>query len=155
MGCPKCFENCKIKIEDYNIQLYDCKNGHEINNILLREINNLQKIDESNIICNNCNKTNKAKEDKNQFFKCLTCGINICPSCKSIHNEKHNIIDYDKNNYVCNIHNEPYISFCNQCNMNLCMICEFVHQEHNITEFEEILPNENKIKEEMDKYKKK
>ena len=42
--CPKCKENCKIKINDYKIKLYDCKNNHEINNILLDEFNNTQNI---------------------------------------------------------------------------------------------------------------
>ena len=32
--CPKCKENIRFKIEDYKILLYECKNGHEINNIL-------------------------------------------------------------------------------------------------------------------------
>ena len=31
--CPKCKENCKIRINDYKIKLYDCKNKHEINNL--------------------------------------------------------------------------------------------------------------------------
>ena len=35
--CPKCFENIKINIEDYNVFLYDCKNAHEIENISLNE----------------------------------------------------------------------------------------------------------------------
>ena len=26
--CPKCLEQCRIKIEDYIIKLYDCKNNH-------------------------------------------------------------------------------------------------------------------------------
>ena len=32
--CPECKENCLIKIKDYKILLYNCKNKHE-NNILL------------------------------------------------------------------------------------------------------------------------
>ena len=33
--CPECKENIKIKINDYKIKLYDCKNGHIIDNIWL------------------------------------------------------------------------------------------------------------------------
>ena len=53
--CPKCKENIRIKIEDYKIELYDCKNNHNINNILLEEYENTQKIDISKIICHICN----------------------------------------------------------------------------------------------------
>ena len=59
--CPKCKENCKIKFYDYKIKLYDCRNKHEINNILLDEYNNTQNINELDIICEICNKNNKYK----------------------------------------------------------------------------------------------
>ena len=35
--CPECKENIRIKINDYKIKLYDCKNGHNIDNILFEE----------------------------------------------------------------------------------------------------------------------
>ena len=69
--CPKCGELCRIKINDYKIKLYECKNKHEINNISLNEYENLQKIDESKIICNNCNKINKNESYNKIFYKCL------------------------------------------------------------------------------------
>ena len=50
--CPKCNENILIKIDEYKINLFNCKNNHEINNILLSEYEN--NIDISKIICNNC-----------------------------------------------------------------------------------------------------
>ena len=31
--CPECKENIRIKIEDYKIKLYECKNNHIIDNI--------------------------------------------------------------------------------------------------------------------------
>jgi hypothetical protein len=94
--CPKCKESCKIKINDYKINLYDCKNNHEINNILLDEFNNTQLINELEIICNICNNINKAKAFKKQFYLCLICKKNLCPLCMSIHDNNHKIIDYDK-----------------------------------------------------------
>ena len=42
--CPKCQENILIDIKDYKINLYECKNGHKIDNILLSEFENIQKI---------------------------------------------------------------------------------------------------------------
>ena len=56
--CPKCKENILIKIDGYKINLFNCKNNHQINNILLNEFEN--NIDISKIICNNCKNQNKS-----------------------------------------------------------------------------------------------
>ena len=55
--CPKCFENIMIKINKYKVDLIECKNGHKINNISIKEFDNGQRIDISKIICYFC-KTN-------------------------------------------------------------------------------------------------
>jgi len=152
--CPKCKENCKIKFEDYKIKLYDCKNKHEINNILLEEYNNTQNINELDIVCEICNKNNKYKSYNKQFYKCLICKKNICLLCKSKHD--HKIIDYDRKNYICNNHNEIYISYCNECKINLCLQCEIKHNNnHEIINYRNILPDENKIKEEIKEFRNK
>ena len=36
--CPECKENILIKIEDYKINLYDCKNKHNINTLFFKYI---------------------------------------------------------------------------------------------------------------------
>jgi len=66
--CPKCGENSRIQIDKYKIKLYECKNGHEINNILLDEFENIEKIDLTKIKCNvdNCEK-NKGNTYNNEF----------------------------------------------------------------------------------------
>ena len=154
--CPKCKENCKIKINDYKIKLYDCKNKHEINNILLDEYDITQNINELNIICNICKKNNKYKSYNNKFYICLLCKKNICLLCKSKHDNNHKIIDYDRKNYICNNHNENYISYCKECKMNLCLQCEIKHNDnHEIINYRNILPNENKIKEEIKEFRNK
>ena len=153
--CPKCNENCRINIQNYKVKLYECKNNHEINNILLNEYYNTQNINESNIICENCNKINKYTSYNNQFFICLTCKKNICPLCKSNHQKRHKIIDYERKNYVCNIHNDSYISFCNECKKNLCMQCEIEHDKHEKIFYKNILPNEKEINDIIKDYRKK
>ena len=112
---PLCGENCLINIKDYKIRLYECKNSHELNDISLNEYTNTQNINEENIICNNCNIKTKNKSYNKQFFKCLTCKKNLCPLCKSNHDKKHKVIDYDKKDFLCNEHNDFYISYCNDC----------------------------------------
>ena len=149
--CPICKENIKFKIRDYKIYLYECKNGHEINNILLNEFEETQYIDISKIKCEKCKKNNKSNTYKNEFYKCIECGINICPICKSSHDKSHNIINYDQKDYICQKHNQFFIKYCKSCKMNICLICENEHKEHNNISFEEMIPNENEIKEYMNK----
>ena len=151
--CPKCYENCRIKMNNYKIILYGCKNEHIIKNILLEKFNETQMIDESKIICSNCN-NNKSNAYNKEFYKCLKCDLNLCPLCKSIHDKDHKIIDYEKRNYFCNIHNESFFSFCEECNLNLCIFCEKKHNNnHKIINYKDILLEENEIKDKLKEFK--
>ena len=156
--CPICQENIFMKINDYQINLSKCKNGHNYNNLLLKEFNNIQNIDISKIICDICKIVlllflicdickikNKSNTFKNSFYKCYNCKINLCPLCKSKHDNNHNIINYDKRNFICYKHKDNFIKYCNDCNENICEICEKDHNTHNIIYFSNILPNENII----------
>ena len=148
--CPECKENIRIKIEDYLIKLYDCKNGHIINNISLEKYET-QNIDISKIICENCKENNKSNTYNNEMYRCLNCKINICPWCKSYHNKKQNIINYDKKDYICEIHIESYMKYCNNCKKNICLSCSNEHKSHDIISYENIISDideiENKKKE--------
>ena len=147
--CPECKENIRIKMNDYKIKLYDCKNGHNIENILLEEYENTQKIDISEIKYNICNINNKSNTFNNEFYVCNTCKKNICPLCKSIHDKNHNIINYEQKEYICEIHNEYYVKYCNTCSINICLSCYNKHNKHDIISYENIIPDidelENKI----------
>ena len=145
--CPECKENIKMEIKDYKINLYGCKNKHRIENILLNEFEETQNIDRLNIICDICKNNNKSISYNNIFYKCITCNKNICPLCKLNHNNNnHIIINYDDKDYICNKHNEKYISYCENCNKNLCGLCDG-HKDHKRIFFADILPNkENLIK---------
>ena len=90
--CPNCKENCIMSIVDYKIILYECKSGHKLNNIFLDEFNNTQLINESNIICSNCNISNKSQTHDRKFNKCLTCQQNLCPICAKQHNKEHTLL---------------------------------------------------------------
>jgi len=144
--CPKCFESCRIKIKDYKIKLYECKNNHE-KNLFLEEFDQSQYINE---LCSidNC-KANINEKYKNEFYTCLKCKKNLCPLCKSSHAKIHdNIIDYKKKNYTCFVHKCPFISYCNECKISLCLECEKEkkHKNHKIIKFESIPLDENEIK---------
>ena len=144
--CPECGEICKLIFNDFKITLYGCKNDHIKNNITLGQFNETQKFSIKCIYCNT-NSERNIKNDNTQFFNCLTCNKNICKSCKNNHNEKHNIIEYKLKNYICNIYNNQFNSYCNKCKKNLCLICEKEHKnENDITYFKDMLYNINNIK---------
>ena len=153
--CPKCKENCLISFENYQIKLYNCKNGHYFNNISLKEFNNLQNINENEIRCKNCNNT-KSNSYNKQFYKCLNCRINLCPLCKQNHNKNHETLDYDKINYICLNHKDFFVSYCKDCKLNLCMKCEMKHNNnHSIINYKAILPDDDEIKKELNQFKNK
>jgi coproporphyrinogen III oxidase len=91
----------------------------------------------------------------------LKCGIKLCPVCKSNHDRKHHIINYDQKDYICNKHNNGYIKYCNECKKNFCLKCEKEHKGHQNTYFGNILLDEDelikidkKLKENMIKFNK-
>ena len=86
------------------------------------------------------------------FFICLDCKQNLCQLCKSVHDKKHNIIDYEDKNFVCNLHSETFFSYCLDCKKDICMICESEHNGHKIVTYGSIFPNLNKLKEETNNF---
>ena len=95
ISCPKCGEISRINITDYKI-LLQCKNKHNLRNILLNEYEDTQKIDISKIICDECKINNKSNTYQNIFYRCNKCKKNLCPLCKDNHNKEHKIINYEK-----------------------------------------------------------
>ena len=152
--CPQCGENIKYKINDYKIYLYECKNGHRMNNILLNEFEKTQLIDLSKMKCEVCKENDLSNTFNNKFYKCIKCGINICPLCKSSHDKSHNIINYELINYICQSHNEIFTKYCNKCKKNICLRCENEHKGHNNISYGEIIPNDNKLNEYMKELRK-
>ena len=147
--CPICQENIRIEINDYKIYLFGCKNGHEINGILLDEFEKTQNINLSKITCQYCNENNKGNTFGNKFYTCFVCGKDLCPLCKSKHDKSHTILNYDVKNYYCKKHNDPYIKYCNECKTNICLLCENEHINHKNESFGNMMPNIEEIKRKM------
>ena len=139
--CPQCKENILIKIDEYRISMYNCKNNHNIENKSIKEFDKLLKLDESKIICEICKINNKNKTYNNVMNFCLACKKIICPLCKSKHDNKHIIIKYEDRNIVCNKHNEKYVKYCKQCNENICMQCTKEHKTHKGIYYGDIMDN--------------
>ena len=143
--CPTCKENIKMDIKDYKINLYDCKNGHKMENILLDQFEETQKIDDSKIICDECKKNNKSISYNKVFYYCFSCKLNICPLCKLNHDKTHYIINYDEKYYKCDKHiNESYNSYCEKCRIDFCTLCQ-EHRKHKKIEFNDILPSKEEL----------
>ena len=130
--CPICKESAILEEKDYKLIIYGCQNDHITKNILINEFNKYQKIDYSKIICKECNINNRNNTYNNEFYKCDMCKIDLCPICKSKNNKNHKIINYNDKEYICNLHNEKYNSYCKECKKNICMICENNHSEHEL-----------------------
>ena len=75
--CPICKENILIDINDYKINLNECKNNHNNENILLNNFEDAQKIKLNDIKCNICEINNKSNTYNNELYICITCNKNI------------------------------------------------------------------------------
>ena len=145
--CPECNESVDVKLNDYKINLYNCKNNHN-NNVLIKDYEKSQLMEISKIMCEICNDKNKSEVHNYKFFKCLTCKKNMCPGpiCYNKHDKSHKIIDYDERNYMCENHAEKFNSYCNNCNKDICLKCERDHGDHQVKviSYGRMLPDENK-----------
>ena len=148
ISCPKCFEPCRIKIENYLIKLYQCKNGHKIENIELDEFKKIQN-QISFQKCKICNKDKPIQE----LFRCIKCKIDICNDCKIYHANNHEIMDYNQKKFICKSHRNPYCNYCFTCKSNMCSNCLEEHNNHVIISFEEIKPNIDELKTKMNSIK--
>ena len=139
--CPECKEPCIFQIDNFRIKLSNCKNGHIVNNVKLKEFKNKQKINYTNIICDICKNNNKGNAQEHKFNYCITCKKNLCLLCGYTHDKSHKLINHDKKNYTCLKHNELFSKYCNDCNQNICIACEDEHGYHKLESFSNIMPD--------------
>ena len=151
--CPECKNIISINIKNYKVNLYDCKNNHKKSNIPLNQFDETQNINLSKIICEKCRIKNKSNIFKNELYICLNCKMNLCPICKTKHNNNHKYINYDQVNYICPNHNDYFTTHCNDCNTDICMECEEDHSEHDTIYLGKILPNKAKLTNAIDNLK--
>ena len=143
--CPICGESIRIDINNYKITLFKCKNKHKIDNVLLDEFEDTQKLDNKKIICGICKKNDKSNTFNNIFYHCCKCKQNLCPICKLKHDKTHKIMNYDDKLYICNKHYENYTSYCEECEINLCTLCESEHKFHKKIYFGDIIQNKDEL----------
>ena len=117
---------------------------------MIKEFEDTQYIDLSNIKCGECKTNNKSISNNNEFYICLNCKINLCPLCKTNHSKSHNIINYDQKDYICEIHNEIYNSYCKTCHKNLCVLCENNHNSHSIKYLNNLSKDKKELNEKLE-----
>ena len=154
--CPNCQEFILIKITNYRIKLFNCKNNHIIDNLSFKDFEKTQYIDYSKIICENCKERSLTEFNMDKFYKCYECNINLCIICRNIHEWDHNIMEYSKINYICRKHNDNFTNYCENCKMNICMECEDEHKikKHNLIYFGSIVSDKKQLSNEIQNIKK-
>ena len=126
---------------DYKINLLDKKTG--IHKIKLKDYDNSQIIDQSEIKCSKCFNTKKDTHN-NKFYYCFECEKNFCTICQSLHQEHKNIVDYSLKYFRCPKHQDQiFISYCFDCKKNLCIICGNQHKAHKTIIFDDLFPEQN------------
>ena len=71
----------------------------------------------------------------------------VCLLCSYKQDKINNKINNFSKNYICEIHNELFISYCEDCKINICMKCMKEHKSHNhnIIYYWDILPDKNDL----------
>ena len=146
--CPECKENIKISIYDQRVYLSKCKNGHKFDDILIKDLENTQYIDESKIKCDKCSIT-KDKAYNNKFLFCLSCKSNLCPLHEQNHEKYHHIINYNEKDFICQTHCDRYNAFCKKCKKDLCSSYESGHEQHNILTYGYFMPDKKNLEENL------
>ena len=147
--CPECNENIRILIKDFKISLYECRNGHKIDDMQINEFDKTQYVDQAKIICDICKNKNKSETYDNKFFICYSCKMNLCPLCQMNHDKSHYIVDYEQKDYICRDHFDTYIYYCSDCKKDICALCENAHNGHKTITYGSIMPDVEAAKKEL------
>ena len=158
--CPDCVANTSLlEIENYGLHYYGCKNHPDIKRKTFDEYEDSQKINYNRIKCAHCRKT---RIQVLEMYKCLTCTKNninkdasfyICNTClDSQKHQEHITVKYDDKNYYC-LDGCKYSSYCETCQRDLCKNCQKEHENHEIIEYDDIIPEIKSRQKELEQIK--
>ena len=162
--CPQCQQYIIMEINDYKIFLSKCKNGHQFNNIYLKNFYSTQKYEKIKSILKEIQEDNIINEPKEE---------DVAPptplSSKDIENneikEQNDNNEKYSYNTKCHKHKmQQFSSYCLNCKKNLCSECEMNHnifrknnELHKIVHFYEILSNNDeyleKLRNDLEKFR--
>ncbi len=127
----------------------NCNFGHTKNLSIEEYLQKGYNNNFSNLNCNKC-KIQILKNEKN-FVYCKECSELLCKECVQKHNkiyaDNHHMINLEKFDTTCILHNETYDCFCLDCKKNICQFCsnEF-HKEHKLIDLDDIHFKRKEIK---------
>ena len=133
--CPHCNLISSLKLyynEGEPIIHYQCEREHKGFILLKDYMLKYNKFALSNEKCKECGKTQK--NVKGNFVFCSKCSKFICNDCQINHSnqEEHNIINFQRYDFLCKTHSNLYYCYCIDCKKNLCINCKIEHQFHNL-----------------------
>jgi len=140
--CPDCKEMVPFEIYDHKLRL-QCTNGH-LNLLSLKGYDEYRKL--------NLDKKNNDQNDSS-MNTCISCENELCLLCSYKQDKKINNINNNLKNYICDIHNELFISYCKDCKINICMKCIKEHKNHNIVYYWDILPDKAELLKKLEEFK--
>ena len=160
--CPRCRERILITLNPKNFTVsYKCKNNHQETKLDYNLFYNDRYINKINdIFCGKC----KTEKLNNKIIKCNICNINLCEACVFKHKKEFKHDNFGFNNNLinkCPKHDFDISQYCETCEKNLCSFClqknEKVqdHLFHNIVNFSDLIPEEKKLNENINKSKNK
>ena len=132
--CPHCNLISSLKLyynEGEPIIHYQCEREHKGFILLKDYMLKYNKFALSNEKCKECGKTKK--EVKGNFVFCSKCSKFICNDCQINHSnqELHNIINFQRYDFLCKTHSNLYYCYCIDCKKNLCSCCINHHEKNH------------------------
>ena len=149
LRCPDCSLIPSLFLDNNADLIYiSCNAGH-INTMKINEYikTNTSNTFQDKLMCYKCLSKFTSKNNSTVFY-CQDCKYYLCKSCEFNHNKKHKIsnigelstiINTNKFDTTCFIHNKNFSYFCNKCKLNLCQNCyDINHKNHPVVKISEI-----------------
>ena len=102
-----------------------------------------------NLKCVKC-KTQILKNEIKNYVYCKECSEILCNKCIKKHDEMyvdHHMVNLEKFDTTCILHNETYDYYCLECRKNICQYCsDDFHSEHKLVDLDDINLKRKEIK---------
>ena len=102
-----------------------------------------------NLKCDKC-KTQIVKNDLKNYVYCKECSEILCDKCIQKHDDMygdHHMVNLDKFDTTCILHNETYDYYCLECRKNICQYCsDDFHNDHKLVDLDDINLKRKEIK---------
>ena len=102
-----------------------------------------------NLACSKC-KTQISRVEMKNYIYCKECSEILCNKCLIKHDNmysEHHMVNLEKYDTTCILHNETYDYFCLDCKKNICQYCsDDFHSDHQFVDLDDINLKRKEIK---------